>query len=78
MSCINKIATANIRHHKHTDNPVFHQMYADDTQIYKSCRPSEIVDTINSIEQCISNVKTWMFHNKLQMNDDKTEGILFA
>ena len=53
-------------------------MYADDTQIYKSCRPSEIVDTITSIEQCISNVKTWMFHNKLQMNDDKTEDILFA
>ena len=53
-------------------------MYADDTQIYKSCRQSEIVDTINSIEQCISNVKTWMFHNKLQMNDDKIEAILFA
>ena len=52
--------------------PVFHQMYADDTQIYKSCRPSEIVDIINSIEHCISNVKTWMLHNKLQMNDDKT------
>ena len=31
-------------------DPVFHQIYADDTQIYKSCRPSEIVDTINSIE----------------------------
>ena len=31
--------------------PVFHQMYADDTQIYKSYRPSEIVDTINNIEQ---------------------------
>ena len=40
--------------------PVLHQMYADDTQIYKLCTPSEIVDTINSIEQCISNVKTWM------------------
>ena len=38
--------------------PVFHQMYADNTQIYKSRRPSEIVDTINSIEQCISYVKT--------------------
>ena len=38
---------------------------------HKSCRPSEIVDTINSIEQCISNAKTWMFHNKLQMNDEK-------
>ena len=58
--------------------PVFHQIYADDIQIYKSCRPSEIEDTINRIEQCISNVKTWMFHNKLQMNDDKTEAIIFA
>ena len=47
--------------------PVFHQIYADDTQIYKSCRSSESVDTINSIAQCISNVKTLMFHNKLQM-----------
>ena len=26
----------------------------------------------------LSNVKTWMFHNKLQMNDDKTEAIHFA
>ena len=25
--------------------PVFHQMYADDSQIYKLCRPSEILDT---------------------------------
>ena len=57
---------------------VFYQTYADDTHIYKSCRSSEIVDTINSIEQCISNVKTWMLHNKLQMNDGKTEAILFA
>ena len=30
------------------------------------------------IEQCISNVKTWMFPNKLKMNDDKTEAIPFA
>ena len=30
------------------------------------------------IEYGISNVKTWMFHNKLQMNDDKTKAILFA
>ena len=59
-------------------HPVLHQVYADDTQIYKSCTPSEIVDTIKCIEQCISNVKSWMFHNKLKMNDDKTETILFC
>ena len=59
-------------------HPDFHQMYADNTQIYKSCRPPETADTINSIEQCISNVKTWMLHNKLKMNDYKTKAILFA
>ena len=58
--------------------PVLHQVYADDTQIYKSWTPSKIVDTIKCIEQCISNVKTWMFHNKLKLNDDKTEAIFFA
>ena len=36
------------------------------------------MDTIKCIKQCISNVKTWMFHNKLQMNEDKTEAILLA
>jgi len=36
------------------------------------------VEAIKYIEQCISNIKAWMFHNKLQMNDDKTEAILFA
>jgi hypothetical protein len=61
--------TTSMKWHK----TVFHQIDVDDTQIYKFCRPSEIVDTINSIEQCISNVKTWMFHNKLQMNDNKEQ-----
>ena len=29
-------------------------VYADDTKIYKSCTPSEIVNTVKCIEQCIS------------------------
>ena len=45
-------------------------------QIYKSWTLPEIVDTIKCLEQCISNVKTWMFHNKLQMHGDKNEAIL--
>ena len=59
-------------------HPVLHRVYANDIQIYRSCTPSEIADTIKCIEQCISNIKTWMFHNKLQMNNDNTEAILFA
>ena len=55
--------TASIKCHKTLS--IFHQMYANDTQIYKSYRPSEIVDTIKCIEQYVLNAKTWMFHNKL-------------
>ena len=37
-----------------------------------------IIIIIIVIEQCNSNVKTWMFHKKLQMNDGKTKAIVFA
>ena len=42
---------------------VLHKVYAGDTQIYTLRTPSEIVDTTKCIEQCISNVKTWMYQN---------------
>ena len=51
--------------------PVFHQIYANDTQIYKACRSYEIVNTFHGIEQCISNGKTWMYDNTLQMIPNK-------
>ena len=47
-------------------------MYADDTEIYKACTPSEIAVTIKCIEQGILNTKTCMFDYTLHMNDDKT------
>ena len=51
------------------------QLYADDTQLYSSSSPSEISATIQNIEKCICDVKSWMICNKLQMNNDKTEAI---
>ena len=55
-----------------------HQLYADDTQLYKSCCPSEIQSTIKDIEDCATDIKSWMKCNKLQMNDDKTETIMIS
>ena len=49
-----------------------HQLYADDTQLYKSCCSSEIQSTIKDIEYCATDIKSWMKCYKLQMNDDKT------
>ena len=53
-------------------NVPFH-MYADDTQLYKSAKPSETSGLIVDVQSCIEAVKAWMAPNKLKMNDDKTE-----
>ena len=45
-------------------------MYADDTQVYiafKLKTPHEFIDTIN---ESISDLRTWMINNKLNINDD--------
>ena len=50
----------------------FH-MYADDTQLYMSAKPSDTTKLIMNVQSCIEAVKAWMAPNKLKMNDDKTE-----
>ncbi|GFR70080.1 reverse transcriptase-like protein [Elysia marginata] len=53
-----------------------YHFYADDSQIYGSCQPENISDLINTIEMCVSSVKTWMNEKKLVLNEDKTEILL--
>ena len=51
-------------------------LYADDMQVYKSFDLDDCLSFIHCVEKCVSNVKTWMTSNKLQMNEDKTEVLL--
>ena len=53
------------------------QSFADDTQLYDSTSPDKAVTVISTIETCITDVKTWMVQNKLKLNDEKTEALLF-
>ena len=53
------------------------QSFADDTQLYRSSKPSDVTESIKNIETCIQGVKGWMGENKLKLNDDKTEVLLF-
>ena len=53
-----------------------HHAFADDNQLYKETVPDEIQTTIETMQNCITDVKLWMTHNKLQLNDSKTESML--
>ena len=56
---------------------ILNQSFADDTQLYKSSTPSEVSLSINNIQTCIQGVRGWMTDNRLKLNDDKTEALLF-
>ena len=64
--------SAILRFHK-----ISYHVYADDTQIcvsFKCDDPSQALDKINV---CISDIRRWMILNKLELNDAKTEFIVF-
>uniref|UniRef100_A0A3B1JQW8 Reverse transcriptase domain-containing protein n=1 Tax=Astyanax mexicanus TaxID=7994 RepID=A0A3B1JQW8_ASTMX len=59
---------------KHNVN--FH-CYADDTQLFISAQPDDRV-RLKKIEDCVEDVKSWMSHNFLLLNSDKTEVLLLG
>ena len=52
--------------------------YADDSQIYIICKLKNILSASATIENCISEVQTWMSNNRLKLNGDKTELTVFS
>ena len=57
---------------------VLHHTFADDTQLQKSAPPQQVDGLIQSMQQCVHDVKSWMTHNKLKLNDDKTEALIIS
>ena len=58
----------------------FH-IYADDTQIYSSYNPKKPDDcdsALRRLQMCIQEISDWMKSNKLKLNMDKTEFIIFG
>ena len=51
-------------------------LYAVDMQVYKLIDLDDCRSAILCVEKCVSDVKTWMTSNKLQMNEDKAEVLL--
>ena len=55
--------------------------FADDSQLYVSFQPNENANesaAITAMQNCIDDVKKWMFANKLKLNDGKTEFLLIG
>ena len=60
---------------------LWYHAYADDTQASKSARASDRYDQISTISRLqtgIHRVSEWMFHNKLKINQEKTEFLIIA
>ena len=57
-----------------------HHSYADDMQLYMTIDHSnnDWRDGLTRIELCVSEIREWMNHNMLKLNDDKTELIVFT
>jgi len=48
-------------------------LYADDTQVYGSCRPYDVADFQVRLSACVDDIAVWMLANRLQLNIGKTE-----
>ena len=48
-------------------------LYADDTQLYGSCRPGDTSSLADRVAICVNLVASWMRSNRLCLNPDKTE-----
>ena len=52
-------------------------MFTDDTKFYNSTPRSSTDSLFCSMQNFVSDVKKWTIQNKLQLNEDKTEALLF-
>jgi exonuclease III len=47
--------------------------YADDNDVYGSCKMDEYKELSNKVSSCIDSISLWMKANRLQLNPSKTE-----
>ena len=57
---------------------VDHHLYADDTQLYISFKPSFFSDVENSLKSTFTAVSKWMAANLLALNSSKTEFLIIG
>ena len=58
---------------KHAVN---HHTFADDNQLYKISTLDAIHQSIETLQNCTTDTKSWMTANKFQLKDNKTEAMI--
>uniref|UniRef100_A0A8C1P909 Reverse transcriptase domain-containing protein n=1 Tax=Cyprinus carpio TaxID=7962 RepID=A0A8C1P909_CYPCA len=56
---------------------ISYHCYADDIQLFISFSPDRL-DQLSLLLNCLVSINKWMAENFLQLNTDKTEGMIFA
>jgi len=59
------------------NNSINFHCYADDTQLYLSIKP-DVQFPLVKLQECLTDIKTWITCNFLLLNSDKTEVIIFG
>ena len=55
--------------------------YADDTQLYLSFRPDDTMSraaAVAAMESCIRDIRQWMLHDRLMLNDTKSAFLIIG
>ena len=58
---------------KHAVN---NHIFTDDNQLYKINTLDTIHQSIETLQNCTTDVKSWMTANKLRLNDNKTDAMI--
>ncbi len=56
---------------------ISYHFYSDDIQLYISFSPDSL-DKLSVLQNCLVSINKWMADNFLQLNNDKTEMMIFA
>ena len=57
---------------------VHYHFYADDTQLFIHLSPDDSLKSFDRLKSCLNGIQVWMSENKLKLNPDKTEFIVFG
>ena len=57
---------------------VKYHFYADDTQLFIHLSPDDSLKSFDRLKSCLNDIQVWMSENKIKLNPDKTEFIVFG